>query len=54
MLKYKVKQVELCRKLGVSTTYVSEVLNGHRPHKNALIKFNSALDELIAEKENAH
>lgn len=41
----------LAKQMGVTKSWVSMVLNGKREPKDAEARFNAALDELIAEKE---
>lgn len=42
---------ELAEKLGFTKSYISMILNGARHPAGAKEKFNTALDELIKEKE---
>lgn len=44
---------EIARKLGVGKSYVSMVLNGARSPKDAKQRFNTAYEEIIAEREEA-
>ena len=42
---------QVAKKLNVTKSYASMVLNGHRNPKDAEQIFNAALDELIKEKD---
>lgn len=53
--KMHIKQITnaaLAKKLKVTDSWVSMVLNGKRDPKGAELRFNSALDELMAEMES--
>lgn len=47
----KIEHRQLAERMGVTPEYVSMVLNGKREPAGAEVRFNAALDELIAEKE---
>ena len=47
MHQNRITQRELSKHMGVSTTWISDVLNCKRSSKDAEQKFNKALDELI-------
>ena len=47
----KITKKRLAEQLGDTPEYISMVLNGHKTPKNAEQRFNTALDELIQEKE---
>lgn len=52
---YKISQIELSEKLGVTNRYVSMVLNGHRNPPGAEVRFQKAVVEIIQErKETDH
>ncbi len=51
----RIAHKELAEQMGVTSVYVSMVLNGKRTPKGAEARFNAALDELLAAKEkNGH
>lgn len=43
----KITCMELAKKLGVTKSYVSMILNGSRKPKQANIRLNTAIDEII-------
>lgn len=45
-----IKQVELAEKLGLTNAYVGMILRGERKPPNIRQKMESALDELISDK----
>ncbi|MEG2857262.1 MAG: helix-turn-helix transcriptional regulator [Clostridia bacterium] len=47
-----IEKRELAFKLKCSPEYVSKILNGKRSPSNAEQRFNSALTEIIEEREN--
>lgn len=51
---YKISQIELSEKLGVTNRYVSMILNGHRDPPGAEVRFREAVMEIIQEKGGAH
>ena len=54
--KMHIKQITnaaLAKKLKVTDSWVSMVLNGKRDPKGAEIRFNAAVDEIITEKEGS-
>ena len=48
MHKFKISKTRLAEKLGVTREYVSMVLNGHREPAGAEVKFQQAVNEIIA------
>ena len=48
MHKFKITRTRLAEELGVTREYVSMVLNGHREPAGAKIKFQKAVDEIVA------
>ncbi len=51
MHMYGITAKQLAEQLGYHPKYVSAVMNGHKEPKGAEQKFNTALDELIKEKQ---
>ena len=43
---------KLAQKLGLHEKYVSAIMNGHKEPAGAEIKFRTALEEIIREKES--
>ena len=50
---HEIKQKDFAKKLGMHDKYVCGVLNGHYAPKNAEQKFRTALNELIADRQEA-
>ena len=48
MHKFKITRTRLAEELGVTREYVSMVLNGHREPAVAKVKFQKAVDEIVA------
>lgn len=46
-----VKSVDIARKLGVTKSYVSMVLNGSRTPKGGRERFEQAVEEIIKERK---
>lgn len=51
MHQNRITQRELAKHMGLSTTWVSDVLTGKRTSKDAELKFNKAVDEIINERK---
>lgn len=49
MHKWKISKSRLADHMGLTREYVSMVLNGHREPADAEERFNTALNEIIAE-----
>lgn len=47
---HKIKQSDVAKKLGCTTTYINLILNGNRKAKNMKDKVINAVDELISEQ----
>ncbi len=45
-----IKQVELARKMGITNSYAGMILRGERKPPNIREKMESAVDQLIAER----
>ena len=49
----KISKTQLAEHMGVSREYVSMVINGHREPAGAQERFNTAVREIIAERQTA-
>lgn len=52
MHMYKISGKDIAKHIGVTPEYVSMMLNGHKEPEGAEERFNNAIDEIVASKNN--
>ena len=51
MHKNRITQIDIAKKMGVTNDYISMILLGKKNPKEAKNRINTAIDEIIAERE---
>ena len=51
MHMHQISRAELAKSMDVSPQWISAILNGHRTAKNAELRFNEAVDDIISRED---